>query len=324
MAPLHKNIQGEIVRCENGMLVRSASDPCACGYVGVITQNHTHAACVEIRLTDGRSVCRTKTGESGYSRCYVFCLYEGTFDVQLRWRSGHSPYPEVQYMQVYVFGQNFGYTIYPKAHDDYKTVCTVRIVKKPAAGEMARDIYINETFIATRFENIPGCITCRECDCSDDTSGGDTGHGGLPSADIDDPPDDDGNNGDDVTLPESRIPCDLNARRIAVAVWWKGDSGPLQPTEDFITIVRSIQVTGGIITTAIPQWGPIWDSTSTVDVLLRSIVVFTGKTKGNTEGNTKWGIGITIQITCLGVNSLTVQFSHTPYNYSWRYLDSIS
>ena len=177
MAPLHKNIQGEIVRCENGMLVRSASDPCACGYVGVITQNHTHGSCVEIRLTDGRSVCRTQTGGSGYSRCYVFCLQEGTFDVQLRWRSGHSPYPEVQYMKVYVFGQDFGYTIYPKAPDDYKTVCTVRIVKNTAAGEMARDIYINETFIATRFENLPGCITCRECDCSDDTSGGDTGNG---------------------------------------------------------------------------------------------------------------------------------------------------
>lgn len=315
MAPLHKNIQGEIVRCENGMLVRSASDPCTCGYVGVITQNNTHGSCVEIRLTDGRSVCRTQTGGSGYSRCYVFCLYEGTFDVQLRWRSGHSPYPEVQYMKVYVFGQDFGYTIYPKAPDDYKTVCTVRIVKNTAAGEMARDIYINETFIATRFENLPGCITCRECDCSDDTSGGDTGHGGLPSADIDDPPNDDGDNGEDVTLPGIRIPCELNARRIAVEAWWEGYSDP-PPS----IVVRSIQVTGGIITTAIPNWGPIWYPNSTVDVLLRSIVVLTGKNKGNP----KWGMGITIYITCLGVNSLTVQFSHMPYNYSWQYIDSIS
>lgn len=314
MAPLHKNIYGEIVRCENGMLVRSASDPCACGYVGVITQNHTHAACVAIRLTDGRSVCRTKTGGSGYSRCYVFCLHEGTFDVQLRWRSGHSPYPEVQYMKVYVFGQDFGYTIYPKAPDDYKTVCTVRIVKNTAAGEMARDIYINETFIATRFENLPGCITCRECDCSDDTSGGDTGHGGLPSADIDDPPNDDGDNGEDVTLPGIRIPCELNAREIAVEAWWEGYSDP-PPS----IVVRSIQVTGGIITSAIPNWGPIWYPNSTVDVLLRSIVVLTGKNKGNT----KWGMGITIYITCLGVNSLTVQFSHMPYNYSWQYINSI-
>lgn len=319
MAPLHKNIHGEIVRCENGMLVRSASDPCTCGYVGVITQNHTHGSCVEIRLTDGRSVCRTQTGGSGYSRCYVFCLHEGTFDVQLRWRSGHSPYPAIQYMKVYVFGQDFGYTIYPKAPDDYKTVCTVRIVKNTAAGEMARDIYINETFIATRFENIPSCITCRECDCSDDTSGGDTGHGGLPSADIDDPPNDDGDNGEDVILPGIRIPCDLNAGVIAVEAWWEGNSGPPQSTEDFTTIVRSIQVTGGIIT----RWSPFWSYTMTplsrVDVLLRSIAVLTGKYKGD-----EWGMGITIYIKCLAFTSVTVQFSHTPYNYSWQYINMIS
>ena len=319
MAPLHKNIQGEIVRCKNGMLVRSASDPCACGYVGVITQNNTHGSCVEIRLTDGRSVCRTQTGGSGYSRCYVFCLQEGTFDVQLRWRSGHSPYPEVQYMKVYVFGQDFGYTIYPKAPDDYKTVCTVRIVKNTAAGEMARDIYINETFIATRFENLPGCITCRECDCSDDTSGGDTGNGGLPSADIDDPPNDDGDNGEDVTLPGIRIPCDLNAGEIAVEAYWKGNSGPPQSTEDFTTIVRSIQVTGGIITRWRPWWPSIMAPHSRVDVLLRSIAVLTGKCKGD-----EWGMGITIYIKCLAFTSVTVQFSHTPYNYSWQYINMIS
>ena len=324
MAPLHKNIHGEIVRCENGMLVRSASDPCACGYVGVITQNHTHGSCVEIRLTDGRSVCRTQTGGSGYSRCYVFCLHEGTFDVQLRWRSGHSPYPAIQYMKVYVFGQDFGYTIYPKAPDDYKTVCTVRIVKNTAAGEMARDIYINETFIATRFENIPSCITCRECDCSDDTSGGDTGNGGLPSADIDDPPNDDGDNGEDVTLPGIRIPCELNARRIAVDAWWKGYSGPRPSIEDITTIVRSIQVTGGIITSANANWEPTMELHATEDVLLRSIAVLTGKNKGYNLQKDEWEMGMSIYITCLGVSSVTVQFSHMPYNYSWQYINSIS
>ena len=320
MAPLHKNIRGEIVRCENGMLVRSASDPCACGYVGVITQNHTHASCVEIRLTDGRSVCRTQTGGSGYSRCYVFCLYEGTFDVQLRWRSGHSPYPAIQYMKVQVFGQDFGYTIYPKAPDDYKTVCTVRIVKNTAAGEMARDIYINETFIATRFENLPGCITCRECDCSDDTSGGDTGHGGLPSADIDDPPDDDGNNGDDVTLPGINIPCELYARSIHVQAWWKGYTDPKPPPEDITTIVRSIQVTGGIITDAYPVWEVTMEFHATADVFLRSIAVLTGKNKVSHVQKDEWEMGISMYIRCIGVSSVTVQFSHIPYNYSWDYI----
>ena len=319
MAPLHKNSHGEIVRCKNGMLVRSASDPCACGYVGVITQNNTHGSCVEIRLTDGRSVCRTQTGGSVYSRCYVFCLHEGTFDVQLRWRSGHSPYPAIQYMKVYVFGQDFGYTIYPKATDDYKTVCTVRIVKNTAAGEMARDIYINETFIATRFENIPSCITCRECDCSDDTSGGGTGNGGLPSADIDDPPNDDGNNGDDVTLPGMSIPCDWYARRIVFIAWWKGNSGPPSSREDIITIVRSIQVTGGFITEVNPVWEPTMELHATADVFLRSIVVLTGKHKGY-----DWEMAIIVYIKCIGVSSVTVQFSHMPYNYYWYYPKSIS
>ena len=319
MAPLHKNSHGEIVRCKNGMLVRSASDPCACGYVGVITQNNTHGSCVEIRLTDGRSVCRTQTGESGYSRCYVFCLHEGTFDVQLRWRSGHSPYPAIQYMKVYVFGQDFGYTIYPKATDDYKTVCTVRIVKNTAAGEMARDIYINETFIATRFENIPSCITCRECDCSDDTSGGDTGNGGLPSADIDDPPNDDGNNGDDVTLPGMSIPCDWYARRIVVVAEWEGDSGKPSSIEDIITIVRSIQVTGGFITEAYPVWEPTMEYHATTDVFLRSIAVLTGKHKGY-----DWEMGISVYIKCIGVSSVTVHCSQMPYTYYWYYPTSIS
>lgn len=61
-----------------------------------------------------------------------------------------------------------------------------------------------------------------------------------------------------------------------------------------------------------------------VDVLLRSIAVLTGKNKGGSLQKDEWEMGIGIYIKCLAFTSVTVQFSHIPYNYSWQYMNSIS
>ena len=97
-------------------------------HIAIKTQDFQHPYCIDFQLTNGRSYSEYgQTDTSKYSKCYVVGGGVGTFNVNLRWVSGHSPYPEIKLMTVWVFGISMGTKSYPKASDPYTRVATVEV-----------------------------------------------------------------------------------------------------------------------------------------------------------------------------------------------------
>ncbi len=97
----------------------------SCSYsdILIITQGHQHPHCVRFQLeTWGYAEV---TPPQWASRAYNVERGVGSFDVGVRWRSSHSPYPEIIAMRVIVFGVDLGFQEFPKADDPYKKVATV-------------------------------------------------------------------------------------------------------------------------------------------------------------------------------------------------------
>lgn len=73
-----------------------------------------HNGCVEYRtnsstyqfesVPNSYDVNRTIDGHSCYCRSITNMCTPGTFDIQFRWVSGHSPYPSISKMTIVVFG----------------------------------------------------------------------------------------------------------------------------------------------------------------------------------------------------------------------------
>lgn len=80
-----------------------------------------HPGCVDMVASDGRTI--ENLGENRYR----FPLDWGIFELLVRWTEGHSPYPEIEDMEILVLGQNMGIAAYPKEPASYKKVCTVKI-----------------------------------------------------------------------------------------------------------------------------------------------------------------------------------------------------
>lgn len=89
---------------------------CPCGLrISIHTERNQHIDCVEARLTPSdnglhlfRGAYKWWTCEYG-TLCGVLegwpCdITPGVFYLQVRWRSGHSPYPEIDLMTIYVGG----------------------------------------------------------------------------------------------------------------------------------------------------------------------------------------------------------------------------
>ena len=103
---------------------------CSKWHIAIKTDRFQHPKCIEFKLTNGRDYSEySKTDTSKYSKCYVVSGGAGEFDVQVRWRSAHSPYPKIKDMEVWCFGIYMGNESFPKANHDYKTVAHVIIDK---------------------------------------------------------------------------------------------------------------------------------------------------------------------------------------------------
>ena len=104
--------------------------PCAFDnwHIAIKTDDFQHPSCIDFTLSQNRQhSLYSNTDTSKYSQCYVVGPGTGKFVVQLRWESGHSPYPEIENMEVWVFGVYLGNKSYPKAYDDYTNVATVEV-----------------------------------------------------------------------------------------------------------------------------------------------------------------------------------------------------
>ncbi len=96
-------------------------------HVAVKTDGLQHPGCIDFRLTNNRSYSAADFDDSKLSRAYHIMGGAGIFQVQLRWATGHSPYPEIQNMEVWCFGVYLGNRSYPKAPGQYINVANVFI-----------------------------------------------------------------------------------------------------------------------------------------------------------------------------------------------------
>ena len=116
---------------------------CPCLYgVKIYTQNNEHLSCVELRIEYGsiaigakllNSIRRIDTDGNTYLfyplirkiHCGI-SIADNTFYLSVRWEKGHSPYPSVNRMTVYAFGQKLiDDSPISKAPDDYTPICRV-------------------------------------------------------------------------------------------------------------------------------------------------------------------------------------------------------
>ncbi len=106
-----------------------------CGQIAVKTDSLQHPGCIDLNL--GMRSFKSRNDPDGrFSKLYVVDTSPGGFDVKLRWNKSHSPYPKIEKMEIWVFGKYFPGRSYPKADDDYVTVCNVKIEKN---GEIKID-----------------------------------------------------------------------------------------------------------------------------------------------------------------------------------------
>jgi len=94
-------------------------------HIAIKTDNFQHPGCIDFTLTEGREFERGNADPTKYSATYTVKGSSGTFHVLLRWASGHSPYPEIETMEAWVFGVYLGSQAYPKALDGYRDIATV-------------------------------------------------------------------------------------------------------------------------------------------------------------------------------------------------------
>ncbi len=96
-------------------------------HIAIKTDNFQHPDCIDLLLQTRYFVNYTNTDTSKYSRCYKVSRGVGSFDVLLRWQSGHDPYPQIKNLEVWCFGIYMGNRAYPKANDSYVKVASVTV-----------------------------------------------------------------------------------------------------------------------------------------------------------------------------------------------------
>ncbi len=101
---------------------------CFFWHIAVRTQDFQHPGCIELML-DGRTYTEdTRIDTTKYSKCYIIKPgMPGTFTINLRWTSGHSPYPEIITMETWILGEYYQARDYPKAPDDYIQLAQVEV-----------------------------------------------------------------------------------------------------------------------------------------------------------------------------------------------------
>ena len=129
---IRKSSNGQVLLLPSGAIATGAAH-CIFYHIAVQTETRTHSGCVELKLSDGRKFSKRTTGRGRQAnRQYdvgwnLDSLDAGVFDVLIRWDDGHSPYPEIDKMNVWVFGIDTGTKSYPKAPNNYKKVAHVEI-----------------------------------------------------------------------------------------------------------------------------------------------------------------------------------------------------
>ena len=106
-----------------------------CFHIAVKTDSFQHPGCIDLNPGTRRFISRNDPA-GRFSKLYFVDMSPGGFDVKLRWDEDHSPYPEIENMEIWVFGKYFPSRSYPRADDDYTTVCNVKIEKN---GEIKID-----------------------------------------------------------------------------------------------------------------------------------------------------------------------------------------
>ena len=110
------------------------SEPCDIPrwHIAVRTDNFQHPHCIDLTLTNGRLFSEGQCDTAKSSKCFEVTGKSGSFHLKLRWWALHSPYPEIQNMEVWCFGVYLGKRSYPKANDDYLDIAAVEINGKGA------------------------------------------------------------------------------------------------------------------------------------------------------------------------------------------------
>lgn len=100
------------------------------------SDNLQHPKCIDFTLSDNRSFYACDFDPNIYSACYRADESPGDFTLKLRWKAGHTPYPEIKDMDVWVFGLYLGKISCPRAPDDYLSIAYIVI-------DSDRKIYVN-------------------------------------------------------------------------------------------------------------------------------------------------------------------------------------
>ena len=103
--------------------------PCVRWHIAIKTQDFQHPGCIDFRLVTRQYTNYPRTNTRKYSKCYIVSPGpSGKFYVDVRWTSGHSPYPEIIKMELWIFGIHFGPMDFPKAPDEYRRVAPVIVL----------------------------------------------------------------------------------------------------------------------------------------------------------------------------------------------------
>lgn len=95
-----------------------------------------HPHCIDFTLSDNRSFYPCDVDSSLYSAGYKVDRAPGNFILKLRWKAGHTPYPEIKNMEVWAFGVYLGNLSFPLAPNDYSSIAHIVI-------DSDRKIYVN-------------------------------------------------------------------------------------------------------------------------------------------------------------------------------------
>lgn len=114
------------------------------------TQGGQHPWCVEYKLEPNIGHNSTdnmyEPGVSGFAHITQKAPWETT--LSLRWRSGHSPYPEIEHISVYAFNRTVASRAFPMYPDDFVKVAKIKC-------DIHGNVYVNGNFIKKYEEFIP-------------------------------------------------------------------------------------------------------------------------------------------------------------------------
>ena len=128
--------------------------PCQVIHFAVRTEGFQHPQCVEMVVTGyGHTVVEISHTRE-YSRCYKLIGGAGTLNFGVRWSKGHSPYPEIQGMDIWAFNIYLGYFNFPKAPDDYMILASIDIMSNGRVYVNGIDAGIWPEFIQPSQETI--------------------------------------------------------------------------------------------------------------------------------------------------------------------------